>query len=76
MNQNLFLLQKKKKMTEKAIELLSRNKNGYFLFVEGGRIDHGHHESKAIKALDEFVSFDESIGKALDLTSAEDTMVL
>ncbi len=46
------------------------------MFVEGGRIDHGHHESKAIKALDEFVSFDESIGKALDLTSAEDTMVL
>jgi len=62
-------------MTEKAIELLSKNKNGYFLFVEGGRIDHGHHESKAVKALDEFVSFDESIGKALDLTSTKDTMV-
>ena len=32
-------------MTQKALDLLSRNENGYFLFVEGGRIDHGHHES-------------------------------
>ena len=28
-------------MTQKAIELLEKNKNGYFLLVEGGRIDHG-----------------------------------
>lgn len=32
-------------LTLKAIELLKKNKNGYFLLVEGGRIDHGHHES-------------------------------
>jgi alkaline phosphatase len=35
-------------MTEKAIQILSRNPNGFFLFVEGGRIDHGHHESKPL----------------------------
>jgi alkaline phosphatase len=28
-------------MTQKAIELLEKSENGYFLFVEGGRIDHG-----------------------------------
>ena len=32
-------------MTLKAIDMLSRNPNGYFLLVEGGRIDHGHHNS-------------------------------
>ena len=38
-------------MTSKSIELLqeySRNKEkGFLLFVEGGRIDHGHHEGRA-----------------------------
>ncbi len=33
-------------MTMKAIDLLSQNENGYFLLVEGGRIDHGHHSSR------------------------------
>jgi alkaline phosphatase len=28
-------------MTQKAIEMLSLNPNGYFLLVEGGKIDHG-----------------------------------
>ena len=31
-------------MTEKAIEILSQNENGFFLFAEGGRIDHGHRK--------------------------------
>jgi hypothetical protein len=30
-------------MTVKAIDILSQNENGYFLFVEGGRIDHGRN---------------------------------
>jgi alkaline phosphatase len=33
-------------LTLKAIEALSRNKNGYFLLVEGGRIDHAHHVTR------------------------------
>lgn len=42
-------------LTVAALEVLEKEKNGYVLFVEGGRIDHGHHDNKAKKALDETV---------------------
>lgn len=29
-------------MTEKAIDMLSQNEKGYFILIEGGRIDHGN----------------------------------
>jgi len=32
-------------MTLAAIEVLRKNENGYVLFVEGGRIDHAHHQN-------------------------------
>lgn len=35
-------------MTEIAISKLSMNPNGYYLFIEAGRIDHGHHYTKPI----------------------------
>ena len=42
-------------MTEAAIKVLIKDKNGFVLFVEGGKIDHAHHDNKAKKALDETV---------------------
>ena len=32
-----------------ALKILERSNSGYFLFVEGGRIDHGHHANLAVK---------------------------
>ncbi|KAK2108298.1 hypothetical protein P7K49_013463 [Saguinus oedipus] len=63
-------------MTEAALRLLSRNPRGFFLFVEGGRIDHGHHESRAYRALTETIMFDDTIERAGQLTSEEDTLTL
>lgn len=65
-----------REMTESAIKILSRKKEGYFLFVEGGRIDHGHHETKARKALDETVQFSDAIQAAVDVTDEEDTLII
>jgi len=53
-------------MTLKAIRLLDKNPKGYFLMVEGGRIDHALHETTARKALQDTVAFDEAIKAALD----------
>ncbi|XP_071342042.1 intestinal-type alkaline phosphatase isoform X2 [Trachinotus anak] len=61
-------------MMEKAIKILSKNPKGFFLFVEGGRIDHGHHGGQAKRALYEAVEFDRAIGRAAELTSELDTL--
>ena len=50
-------------MTEIAIKRLEKEDNGYYLFVEGGRIDHAHHDNQAIRALYEFVEFEKTINK-------------
>ncbi|XP_031715433.1 alkaline phosphatase-like [Anarrhichthys ocellatus] len=61
-------------MMEKAIKILSKNPKGFYLFVEGGRIDHGHHGGRAKFALYETVEFDRAIGRAAELTSELDTL--
>ncbi|XP_016384036.1 intestinal-type alkaline phosphatase-like [Sinocyclocheilus rhinocerous] len=61
-------------MTEKAIQILSKNPKGFFLFVEGGRIDHGHHDGVAKLALTETIMFDQAIQRASELTSESDTL--
>ena len=63
-------------MTRAAITRLSQEDKGYVLLVEAGRIDHGHHGTNAARALTETVAFDEAIAAALDMTSAEDTLII
>ena len=63
-------------MTRAAITRLSSDEDGYFLMVEAGRIDHGHHGVSAIRALTDTVEFDEAIAAALDMTSSDDTLII
>ena len=63
-------------MTEAAIKILSKGSDGYFLFVEGGRIDHAHHDTQAQKALDEAVELSKAVQRARELTSREDTLII
>ncbi|CAL8336782.1 unnamed protein product [Lota lota] len=63
-------------MVEVAIKILQKNPNGFYLLVEGGRIDHGHHEGKAKQALHEAVEMDRAIGKAGLMTSTLDTLTV
>ena len=64
-------------MTKKAIEMLSKNKEkGFFLMVEGGRIDHAHHDSWANTAMDETIAFDEAIETAFNMTNAQETLII
>jgi alkaline phosphatase len=63
-------------MTSKAIDILSKDDDGYILMVEAGRIDHAHHATNAARALADTVAFDDAIKAALDKTNAEETLVI
>ncbi|XP_042270377.1 alkaline phosphatase, tissue-nonspecific isozyme [Thunnus maccoyii] len=62
--------------TEKAIRILQKNPKGFFLLVEGGRIDQAHHNGRAYMALHEAVAFDYAIAKGLELTKEEETLTV
>ncbi|XP_046891984.1 alkaline phosphatase, tissue-nonspecific isozyme [Hypomesus transpacificus] len=62
--------------TEKAIRILRRNPRGFFLLVEGGRIDQGHHASRASMALHETVALDNAVAKGLELTDEKETLTV
>ncbi|CAL8069781.1 unnamed protein product [Orchesella dallaii] len=63
-------------MTTVALEILSRNPNGFFLFVEGGRIDHAHHLNNGMRALWETIELDKAIKKADEMTDDRNTILL
>lgn len=50
-----------KEMTQKAVELLSQNKNGFVLMVEAGKIDWALHDNEAGPSMWEMINLDETL---------------
>ncbi|WP_298440348.1 alkaline phosphatase [uncultured Ferrimonas sp.] len=63
-------------MTSKAIEVLDNNDEGFFLMVESGRIDHGHHAGSAYAALTDTIELDEAVAAAMAMTNPEETLII
>lgn len=64
-------------MTKKAIDILCRNENGFFLMVEGSKVDWAAHNNDPVALVSEFLAFDEAVGRAMEFARGrEDTMVL
>lgn len=64
-------------MTKKAIETLSKNKNGFVLMVEGSMIDWGAHENNLDYVTSEAIDLDQAVGAAYDFASADgNTLIL
>ncbi len=53
-------------MALKAIDLLAPDPDGFFLMVEGGKIDHALHDSNAKRALVDTIAFDDAIQAVLE----------
>lgn len=63
--------------TNTAINILSKNKKGFFLMVEGSQIDWGGHAGSTIYIVEDMLDFDQTIGKALEFAANDKrTLVL
>ncbi len=63
-------------MTAAAMGRLAADPDGYYLMVEGGRIDHGHHAGQAGYALEEAVEFGRAVQWAIDHSDPDETLIL
>ncbi|ARD62230.1 alkaline phosphatase [Kosakonia radicincitans DSM 16656] len=64
-------------MTEKAIDLLSKNEKGFFLQVEGASIDKQDHAANPCGQIGETVDLDEAVQKALEFAKKDgNTLVI
>jgi alkaline phosphatase len=63
-------------LTEKAIDILSQNEKGFFLMVEGGRIDHAHHAGNAHRALTDAIAFSDAVKSALGKVNLQETLII
>ncbi|XP_073811726.1 membrane-bound alkaline phosphatase-like [Musca autumnalis] len=63
-------------MTKVGLDFLQRKKEGYLIFIEGGKIDSAHHDTKAGLALDETLEFEKAIQLARDMTDPKDTLIV
>jgi alkaline phosphatase len=63
-------------MTQVAIEKLSQNKKGFFLMVEGSKIDWAAHANDAAAIITETLAFDKACGIALDYAKSNGETVV
>ena len=54
------------KFTQKAIDVLKQNENGFFVMIEGSQIDWGGHQNDIRDVINETLDLDKAIGKALE----------
>lgn len=63
-------------LVEVGIKMMQKEANGYFLFVEGGRIDTAHHSGYAKVSMDETRAFSDAIALAQSMTDPRDTLIV
>ncbi|QTC40509.1 alkaline phosphatase [Bacillus sp. V3] len=64
-------------MTETAIERLSASSKGFFLMVEGSKVDWAAHKNDPVGMISEVLSFDKAVGETLEFAERDgNTMVV
>lgn len=64
-------------LTQKALDILDKKKNGFFVMIEGGLIDYAGHDNDAGTMLQETLDFDASVRVAMDYVDKHpDTLLI
>ncbi|USK72026.1 alkaline phosphatase [Peribacillus asahii] len=64
-------------MTDKAIKTLNKDKDGFFLFVEGSKVDWAAHANDSIGMISDILAFDDAVKKAVEFAKKDgNTMVI
>jgi alkaline phosphatase len=63
-------------MTSFAIKMLQGRSRNFFLVVEGGRIDHGHHAGNAYRALHDVLALDAAVAVANTALNPKKSLLL
>ncbi|HDR3493258.1 alkaline phosphatase [Bacillus wiedmannii] len=63
-------------MTEKAIQTLSKDKDGFFLFVEGSKPDWAAHVNDPIGMISDVLAFDNAVAEALEFAKKDSNTML
>lgn len=63
-------------MTEKAIEVLNKDEDGFFLMVEGSKIDWAAHANNTVGIVSDILAFDEAVNAAVEFAKADGNTVV
>ncbi|MCA1804955.1 MAG: alkaline phosphatase, partial [Xanthomonadaceae bacterium] len=64
-------------MTSKALDILSQDRDGFFLMVEGSQVDWAGHSNDVAYHLQDFLEFDDTVRLAMDFARRDgQTMVV
>lgn len=58
-------------MTKCSIDILSQDEDGFFLMVEGSKVDYGNHHRMMTESAGEWIAFDEAFKVALDFAKED-----
>ncbi len=58
-------------MTKKALNILSKNDKGFFLMVEGSKVDFAAHGNDPVGIISEFLAFDKAVKEALEFAKKD-----
>ena len=63
-------------MTEKAIEVLDKDEDGFFLMVEGSKVDWAAHANNTVGMISDILAFDDAVAEAVEFAKEDGNTIV